>query len=369
MRRFPMRPLAVLATVGTLVLTGCGTETGAPGGRVSGEKVSGERVSGGQVAVDGASVDGASAGRASGDRAGRTIRAQKVMQLTRTHPETGMTLLEGPVLDESGRLYVVDVTAPEGKPKVMRVDVRNKTFRAVSTEGRAAYTSAQFSPYDGRLYLTDFAHGEIVSMAADGSDRRTFFSGGIDGAPMNPDDLAFDREGHLYISDSRGLSEGTAQGRVVRISRDGEDVDVLARDLAAPNGISFDEEYRGLWFSELTENRISYLRLDARGKVTSRHTAIRVDGGIAQTDSIAVDADGNLYQGLHGRPAMAVYSRNGEHLATVELPARTTGLESATNVAITPGGTKAYMTVSGPGGGFLYTFDALAKGTRQSNGG
>ncbi|MEU6942938.1 SMP-30/gluconolactonase/LRE family protein, partial [Streptomyces rubiginosohelvolus] len=256
MRRFPMRPLAVLATVGTLVLTGCGTETGAPGGRVSSERTSGE-----QVAADGASVDGASAGRASGDRAGRTIRAQKVMQLTRTHPETGMTLLEGPVLDENGRLYVVDVTAPEGMPKVMRVDVRNKTFRAVSTEGRAAYTSAQFSPYDGRLYLTDFAHGEIVSMAADGSDRRTFFSGGIDGAPMNPDDLAFDRDGHLYISDSRGLSEGTAQGRVVRISRDGEDVDVLARDLAAPNGISFDEEYRGLWFSELTENRISYLRL------------------------------------------------------------------------------------------------------------
>ncbi len=90
MRRFPMRPLAVLATVGTLVLTGCGTETGVPGGRVSGERTSGE-----QVAVDGAPVDGASAGRASGDRAGRTIRAQKVMQLTRTHQETGMTLLEG----------------------------------------------------------------------------------------------------------------------------------------------------------------------------------------------------------------------------------------------------------------------------------
>ncbi len=193
-------------------------------------------------------------------------------------------------------------------------------------------------PVRRRLYLTDFAHGEIVSMAADGSDRRTFFSGEIDGAPMNPDDLAFDREGHLYISDSRGLSEGTAQGRVVRISRDGEDVDVLAQDLAAPNGISFDEEYRGLWFSELTENRISYLRLDARGKVTSRHTAIRVDGGIAQTDSIAVDADGNLYQGLHGRPAMAVYSRNGEHLATVELPARTTGWNRRPTSPLHPAG-------------------------------
>ena len=42
---------------------------------------------------------------------------------------------------------------------------------------------------------------------------------------------------------------------------------------------------------------------------------------------------------------------------------------ASANVAITPGGTKAYMTVSGPAGGYLYAFDALAKGVRQSNGG
>lgn len=73
--------------------------------------------------------------------------------------------------------------------------------------------------------------------------------------------------------------------------------------------------------------------------MTGRHTAVRVDGGVARTDSIAVDADGDLYQALHGRPAMAVYDRYGERLATVEVPARAEGLESATDVAITPGGT------------------------------
>ncbi|MFI1226545.1 MULTISPECIES: SMP-30/gluconolactonase/LRE family protein [unclassified Streptomyces] len=339
MRHLPVRPLAAFVAIGALALTGCGTQTGTPGDR------------------------------ASSSGADMTIRAHKVMQLTRPHEESGMTLLEGPVFDEDGLLLVVDVTAPEGKPKVIRVDVENKTFRTVRSEGQAAYTSAQFSPYDGRIYLTDFAHGEVVSLAPDGSDAQTFFSGEIDGARMNPDDLAFDKEGNLYVSDSRGLTEGEAHGRVVRISRDGAKVTVLAEELAAPNGISFDVDHQGLWFSELTENRISYLRLDEDGEVTSRHTAIRVDGGIAQTDSIAVDADGNLYQGLHGRPAMAVYDRHGRHLGTVELAGRVEGLESATNVAITPGGTKAYMTVSGPAGGYLYSFKALAKGIRQSNGG
>lgn len=340
MQRHPARPLASLATIGTLVLTGCGTQTANPGAAAT-----------------------TSVG------AGRTIHAQKFMRLTQVHDETGMTLLEGPTFGEDGGLLVVDVTAPEGEPKVMRVNVGKKTLRAVHTDGRGTYTSAQFSPHDGRLYLSDYSHGEIVSLAPGGGDKRTFFSGEVDGARMNPDDIAFDEAGNLYVSDSRGLSENEAHGRVVRLSRDGTKATVLAKDLAAPNGISFDRDYQGLWFSELTENRVSYLRLDGEGKVTSRHTAIRVDGGIAQTDSIAVDADGNLYQGLHGRPAMAVYDRHGERLATVELPARTQGLESATNVAITPGGTKAYMTVSGPAGGYLYTFDALAEGVRQSNGG
>ncbi|PPS91388.1 Lactonase drp35 [Streptomyces sp. MH60] len=340
MRRLPIRPLAGLVTLGALALAGCGTQTA------------------------GAPLDPGTSG---GDR---TIRAQQVMRLTEVHEQTGMTLLEGPVFDEDGQLLVVDVTAPAGEPKVLRVNVRKRTSEPVHTDARGTYTSAQFSPYDGRIYLTDFSHGDIVSLAPDGGDPRTFFSGEVDGSRMNPDDLAFDREGNLYVSDSRGMSEGEAKGRVVRIDRAGKEAAVLADGLASPNGISFDADHRGLWFSELTQNRVSYLLLDGKGGVASRHTAIRVDGGIAQTDSIAVDADGNLYQGLHGRPAMAVYDKYGERLATVTVPARAArGLESATNVAITPGGTRAYMTVSGPSGGYLYSFDALGKGIRQSNGG
>lgn len=339
MRRLPLRPLAGLATIGVLTLTGCGTETA------------------------GTAANEAAAG------GGKVIRAHEVMQLTEVHEETGMTLLEGPTFNADGDLFVVDVTAPAGEPKVHRVDVRKRTSQGVHTDDRGAYTSAQFSPHDGRLYLTDFGSGDIVSLAADGGDPRTFFSGEVDGARMNPDDIAFDEEGNLYISDSRGMSEGEPVGRVVRVDRAGKSATVLADELSAPNGISFDEEYRGLWVSELTQNRVSYLLLDGEGRVASRHTAIRVDGGIAQTDSIAVDADGNLYQALHGRPAMAVFDRNGERLATVEVPARAEGLESATNVAITPGGTTAYMTVSGPAGGYVYTFKALGDGIRQSNGG
>jgi lactonase len=337
------RALAGLAAVALLALTGCGTRTTA--------------------------ATPASDSPASGE--GRSIRATQVSHVTDVHEATGMTLLEGPLLYEDGSLYVVDVTAPPGEPKLISVDVATGEHKGVYTDRTGAYTSAQVSPYDGRLYMTDFATGSIVSVAPDGSGPRTFFSGEVDGSEMAPDDIAFDDEGHAYVSDAHGTEPDETDGRIVRIDRDGKKTTVLADGLAQPNGIMFDPGLRGLWISELAEDTVSYLLLDAdKTKVTSQHEAIHVDGGLAQTDSIAVDAEGNLYQGLHGRPAMAVYSKYGKRLATVEVPAKdAAGLQSATNVAITPDGTKAYMTVSGSDGGYVYGFTALGKGIRQSNGG
>ncbi|NEB82376.1 SMP-30/gluconolactonase/LRE family protein, partial [Streptomyces sp. SID14478] len=302
---------------------------------------------------------------------GRRIPAARLAHVSDVHEATGMTLLEGPVLVGGGALYVVDVTAPAGEPKVLSVDVATGRHEGVYTDGTGAYTSAQVSPYDGRLYLSDFATGAVVSVAKDGSRPRTFFSGEVDGSTMTPDDIAFDDDGNLYLSDAHGTQPDESDGRIVRIDRDGGRATVLADGLAQPNGIMFDPGRRGLWISELAKDTVSYLLLDAdKTSVTSRHEAIHVDGGLAQTDSIAVDADGNLYQALHGRPAMAVYSKYGARLGTVEIPAEdAAGLQSATNVAITPGRTTAYMTVSGADGGYVYEFTALGRGIRQSNGG
>ncbi|MFB7593861.1 SMP-30/gluconolactonase/LRE family protein [Streptomyces sp. NPDC056160] len=335
------RALAGLAVLALVALTGCGTESAAPASKTTTSGV------------------------------GRTIPATRVAHVTDVHRATGSTLLEGPLLVGDGDLYVVDVTAPPGEPKVISLDVSTGEHHGIYTDERGAYTSAQISPYDGRLYLTDFATGSVVSLRPDGSDARVFFSGEVSGSRMTPDDVAFDDEGNLYVSDSHGTEPGDTGGRIVRVDRGGTKATVLADGLAHPNGVMFDPERRGLWISELTRNTVSYLLLDAdRTAVTSRHEAIHVDGGLAQSDSIAVDAAGNLYQALHGRPAMVVYSKYGERLATVEIRAKdASGLRSATNVAITPGGRTAYMTVSGPGGGYVYRFEALAQGIRQSNGG
>ncbi|WP_198318411.1 SMP-30/gluconolactonase/LRE family protein [Arthrobacter sp. YN] len=282
-----------------------------------------------------------------------------------------MTLLEGPTLGPNGDLYLVDVTAPPGAPKVMAIDMESREQRTIYTDDTSAFTSAQFSPLDGRLYLTDF-HGSVLSVTPDGGDPRVFFSGPVAGKTMNPDDISFDEAGNLYITDTTGAQDPywKPQGRLVQIDGHTAEATVLAHGLPAPNGLAFTPGFDGLWVSHNTANRIDYVRLSENGlEVKTAHPAIHLSAGIGQVDSLAVDADGNLYAGFHNQAAVLVYDPTGKHISTISVPSEGHRPSSATNIAIAPGTTDAYMTLSGEEGGRVYKFRALAKGIRQSNGG
>jgi lactonase len=297
--------------------------------------------------------------------------AKRLFQVSAVHEATGMTLLEGPVFGPDGGLYLVDVMAPAGGPKVVKLDVASGALETVYTDDASAFTSAQFSPYDGRLYLTDFVGGTVQSVTDAGKDHRTFFRGTLDGVAMNPDDIAFDSDGNLYVTDAAGSQDPywKPTGRLVRIDKDTAEGNVLAGDLPAPNGLAFNPAYDGLWVSHNTGNRIDYLRLSTDGRmVQTAHPAVHVSAGVGQVDSLALDAAGNTYVGLHNRAAVLVYQPDGELAATIAVP-REDGVSSATNIALKPGTTEGYITVSGKDGGFVYGFTALADGVRQSNGG
>lgn len=306
----------------------------------------------------------------------RIQMAEQWAQLTTPHEETGMTLLEGPVIGADDRLYVTDVTAPPGGPKVFALDLTDADAEpeVVYTDESSAITSAQFSPVDERLYLTDFAGGRILSLSPEGGDMEVVFSGDIDGRGMYPDDISFDAEGNLYVTDSTGFDKPywEASGRVIRIDADTQEAAVLGEDFPAPNGIAFTPDFDGLWVSHNMSNQIDYFSLSEDGaEVTTAHPAIQVDGGQATVDSLAVDAEGHLYVGHHDRAAVNVYDPNGVLLETVEADQEDSGTDvsSATNLAIEEGTTNGYMTVSGDSGGYVYEFEALAEGIQQSNGG
>lgn len=297
--------------------------------------------------------------------------ATALAKVTSVHQSTGMTLLEGPSLGPDGDLYFVDVTAPPGVPKLMALALDSLEKRTIFTDTNSAVTSAQFNHRDGRLYLTDYL-GSIISITPEGKDPQIFFSGPVDGSPLHADDISFDQAGNLYVTDAAGAQEPywKPHGRLVRIDGRTAEATVLADGLAAPNGIAFTPEFDGLWMSLNTANQVDYLRLSDDGrKVKTSHPAIHVSAGAGQIDSLAVDADGNLYVGFHNRAAIEVFDASGQKVSTISIPSHDEEISSATNIAIAPGTNEGYATASGKGGGWIYTFEALAEGIRQSNGG
>lgn len=244
---------------------------------------------------------------------------------------------------------------------MVKLDMRTRAVHTVYTDStNSAFGSLQFSPADGKLYLTDF-HGQIDRMNADGSGFTAVLSGPVLGQPFSPDDLTFDRSGAMFITDLQG-TPWNPTGRVIRANADGTDPTLIMGGLAAANGISFDPTYSALWVSEYTAGREDYLPLNAEHTaVTAPSTGMYGNEGDGGFDSNTVDADGNVYQCVIKAGKILVWSRTGTLLATVVVP--------QTNLVIKPGTHDGYLVVGGGNGGFVYQFSALGIGDMQSNGG
>jgi lactonase len=195
-------------------------------------------------------------------------------------------------------------------------------------------------------------------------------SGDVLGRPLAGDDIAFDRDGALFVTDFQG-TPWKPTGRVIRFDPDGTHPTLLMDGLAGANGISFDPTYSALWVSEFRAGRTDYLPLSADHRhVVDPSVGMYGNEGVGGFDSNAVDADGNIYQAAFGDGKIYVYSPHGALLATIVVPQTMPAPELlTTNLVIKPGTRDGYLVVGGDNGGFVYTFRALGLGDAQSNGG
>jgi lactonase len=297
-------------------------------------------------------------------------RVTKVTPLDPAGPFGHVTLLEGPAFGPDGQLYFVNLTAPAGQPKVLKLNLKTGVTTPVYTDSSSSFSSLQFSPLNGKVYLTDLFSGNLYEMNSDGTDFTTIFSGPIDGRTMAADDIAFNPAGDLYVSDTAGTPWNLI-GRVVRFNPDGTDPTVLQDNLAGANGISFSPDFSSLWVSEFTLGREDHFSLSADGtSITTGNVGMTANMGTAGFDSNTVDAAGNVYQCEYPAGRIMVWNSLGDLLATIVIPQNLPLPQmGTTNLAIKPGTTHGYITVGGENGGYIYSFTALAKGIPQSNGG
>jgi lactonase len=331
----------------------------------------------GTVSATAASADGNTQGSDSqGTADGRVILAQPFAKVVGVDgpstitPAGGSTLLEGPSFGPNGQLYFVDLSAAAGEPKVLELNVQTKKVTPVHTDSTSSLASLTFSPADGKAYMTDLFNGDIYSMNPDGSDFKTAVAGPILGRTGEIDDISFDPQGNFYVSDTAG-SLFNKVGRVIRFDKNLQNPTVLADGLAGANGIAFSPDFSSLWIGEFNAGNELHLSLSAdRTSVTAAAVGMQANIGAGGFDSNTIDAGGNVYQCLAGDGKILVWNSVGDLLATVRIPQNLPQSELlSTNLAIKPGTTTAYVTVGGGNGGYIYTFQALAKGIAQSNGG
>ncbi|HEU5356868.1 MAG TPA: SMP-30/gluconolactonase/LRE family protein [Actinocrinis sp.] len=276
-------------------------------------------------------------------------------------PDPGVfgTSLEGAAFDGQGRFYFVDTTAPAGQPKLMSLDLTSRAVTDLYTDSSSMLNCIGFGP-TGTMYLCDLNGQRIVSYDA-GTQKLSNVLTKVRNTPFVPDDIALTPTGDMYIADYQGTPTAPT-GRILVRSADGT-TKVALTGLSHPNGIVFSADYSGLWIDRDlsgTLDHVGYQYSSPASKTVTAtlHTASYLSlGANAYTDSLTVDGAGNIYMGVYGAGEVLEFNPDGVQIGRVVFPS---SVPRVTHVAIQPGTRDAYVTASGPGGGYIYTFQALA---------
>lgn len=223
---------------------------------------------------------------------------------------------EGIVVDQTGAVYIAD--SLDDRVRKITPDGRITTIAGAgrsgfSGDGGPASEGRLNQPYgvalgpDGDLFIADLGNARVRRITPDGIIT-TFAGGGDDGSAngvpaisarlVQPRDLAFDREGNLYISDFGGhrVYRVTPSGVITRVAGTGfggrigevDNIPALLVPLDSPAGLAFDPFGR-LYVADSANGLI---RVVANGLLsTVRGTADRVGSPVA----LAFDAQGTLH--------------------------------------------------------------------------
>jgi lactonase len=268
------------------------------------------------------------------------------------------TSLEGAAFDKDGHFYFVDTTAPPGHPKLMGLDLATRKVNELYTDSHSMLNCIGFDSH-GTMYLCDLK-GRIVSYNP-GPRTLTDVLTSVCGTSFVPNDLAIDPADTLYIADYQGTPTSPA-GRILTRSAAGVAEPALT-GLVHPNGIVLTADRSALWVDEDLSATLDHVgwQLSSPASTTPAatvHKAAYLDlGANAYADSLTVDGQGNVYLAVYGAGEVLEFNSDGIQIGKVVFP---DSAPKVTHVAIQPGTRRAFATASGPGGGYIFTFQALA---------
>ena len=282
-----------------------------------------------------------------------TIEAEPWFQVA---PSTDV-LLEGPAFDKKGNLFV---TAPT-KGLVYKITPQ-KQLSTIFSDHNVIVDGSAFHK-DGRLFIVCLS-GELLTINSD-SGKVTVTYPKYHSKTLSMNDLVFDDKGNFYVTDFIGTVTDPTGG-VYRLSPDAKIVQPVLLHLASPNGISLSPEGNVLWIGESARNTVICINLLEDGITPNPGVGVvcaYYSTGCPGPDSNKVDVRGNLYQCIMGQGRIIVLNAHGTPVANVLVKGRDEGKYLKTsNLAFKPGTSEGYITTSGAGGAWIFTFNGLAEG-------
>jgi gluconolactonase len=207
--------------------------------------------------------------------------------------------LEGPVLDEAGNLFVVDI--PFGR--ILRIDTAGQWSLVAEYDGWP--NGMKLS--QGRLLIADHRRGLVALDQVTGA-REVLLSAVGRTALLGLNDLTFAPDGTLYLTDQGQSGLHDPCGRVLRRSPDGV-VDVVLDGCPSPNGLVVEPNSGWLYVAMTRANAVWRVPF-VRGEASKVGLAIQLSGGIGP-DGLTLDPSGNL---LVAHPPIGVWQFDAHNL-------------------------------------------------------
>jgi len=239
-------------------------------------------------------------------------------------------ILEGPVFDRDGNLYVVNV--PHGQ--IFRITPQREVSLILTYDGEPNGLKID---KDGNLLIADHSKGLLkfdpVSRAL-----TTLLAGAMHEPFLGLNDLCFNSAGDLFFTDQGESDLRRPNGRVWVLRADGS-VELVLDGVPSPNGLVVTPDDRFLYLAVTRANAVWRVPLRRKGGLGRVGTWIQLSGGTGP-DGLTLDKCKNLYIAHAGMGSVWVFNELGRPVLEVRSPEG----NLTTNVALGEDQRRLYIT-------------------------
>jgi len=259
------------------------------------------------------------------------VKSQKLEQLIDPSSEvervaTGFTFTEGPIWNHAGEFLLFSDMPGDVRRRWSERDGVEEVMRPSNKCNGMVYDR------DGNLLVCEHVTSSLVREHPDG--RRETLATHYQGKELNsPNDVVTRSDGTIYFSDPifgrvRGFGlereqDLSFQG-VYRIAPGGGDPDLVVSEdeFEQPNGLCFSPDESLMYINDTPRALIRVYDVQGDGSLTNgRPFAANIGSGVIEEgipDGMKCDQQGNIW--VTGPKGVWVFSPEGEHLGTVEVP-------------------------------------------------